>query len=479
MAIFNRYKQLNKNNKDMKINILTISLITLGLLGCKNDDIDDSAVIYEEMNELIVPPLIDSRMSPQPIELNIQDGTHEFFPGVLSHTKGYNGGYLGPTILMHKGDDVHLQFNNNIGESTSVHGHGLHVPGEVDGGPQLRIEPGDTWDVTLPIRQEASTNWYHPHLMGSTAEQVHAGLAGFYLIEDNNSQSLDIPKTYGVDDFPIAIQDRSFLGGRMIDYPVGQTGDLRENTLVINGTVDPFISVPKSNVRLRLLNASNSRSYEIFIKGNLPFHKIATEGGFLESPVQLTKIRMSPGERNEIIIDMSSGDVELMAYYLPERLNNADPNSDPISRVLYLKADQNLNPINTTLSQSLNTIQKHNEGDVIKTRNFNISNGKINGKSMNINVINEMVNKGELEKWKIKSGRHPFHMHGVSFLILSVNGSYPNLEDQGWKDTFMPNGEGEILLRFDYEATNDYPYMYHCHILEHEDAGMMGQFTVQ
>ncbi len=462
----------------MKFKILVLLLITLGLASCNKDE-EDLVVSYEEMNDLFVPLLIDSRMNFQPIQLDIQHGTHEFFPGVPSQTKGFNGSYLGPTIKMYKDEDVHLQFTNNIGAATSVHGHGLHVPGQVDGSPHNRIEPGETWDVTIPIRQEASSNWYHPHLMGSTAEQVHAGIAGFYIVEDDNSQSLGIPKTYGVDDFPIAVQDRAFVDGRMVDYPIGRTDDLREPTLVINGTVDPFVSVPRSNVRLRLLNASNARSYEFFVEGNLPFHKIATEGGFLESPVELTKLRISPGERNEIVIDMSNGDVELMASYLPTRLNNANPNSDPISRVLYLEVDDNLSPLNTNLAQNLNTIQRYNEGDVVNTRTFDVSDGKINGQKMDMNVINETVNRGELEKWTIKSGRHPFHMHGVAFLILSVNGGPPNHEDVGWKDTFMPNGEGEILLRFDYLATEEYPYMYHCHILEHEDAGMMGQFVVQ
>ncbi len=462
----------------MKFKVLALLLITLGSGSCNKDE-EDLVVSYEEMNDLFVPLLIDSRVSFQPIQLDIQQGTHDFFQGVASQTKGFNGGYLGPTILMYRNEDVHLQFTNNIGAATSVHGHGLHVPGEVDGGPHNRIEPGETWDVTIPIRQEASTNWYHPHLMGSTAEQVHAGLAGFYLVEDDNSQSLNIPKTYGVDDFPIAVQDRTFVDGKMLDYPIGRTDDLREPTLVINGTVDPFVSVPRGNVRLRLLNASNARSYEFFVKGNLPFHKIATEGGFLESPVELTKLRISPGERNEIVIDMSNGDVELMAYYLPTRLNNANPNADPISRVLYLEVDDNLSPLNTTLAPNLSSIQRYNAGDVVNTRTFDVSDGKINGQKMDMNVINEIVNRGELEKWTIKSGRHPFHMHGVAFQILSVNGGPPNREDEGWKDTFMPNGEGEILLRFDYLATEEYPYMYHCHILEHEDAGMMGQFIVQ
>ncbi len=460
----------------------TSLLITSILLGsiffsCKKDDIVDMSESFEEMNDLYIPPLIDSQMYPNGIPISIQNGNHEFFDGITSDTRGFNGDYLGPTIRMYQNQDTRMLFTNTIGEVTTVHGHGLHIAGDRDGGPQIRIEPGNTWDVVLPIKQEASTNWYHPHLMGKTAEHVHSGLAGFYIIEDNNSQALNIPKEYGIDDIPLAVQDRTFDNGQMVAYPQGTMDDLREPTLVINGTVDPFISVPRGNVRLRLLNASNARSYEFFIKGNRPFYKIATEGGFLDSPVSLTRLSMAPGERNEIVVDMSEGDIELMAYYLKAKSKHGNSN-DPQERVLYLKVDDSMTVSNTTLAQNLNTIQAYDVNDIVATRYFALEGMTINGLSMDMNVINERVDKGGLEKWVISSGRHPFHMHGTSFYILSINGTPPPPEDQGWKDVIMPYGEAEVLLKFDYEATDQYPYMYHCHILEHEDHGMMGQFTV-
>ncbi|CAL2092889.1 hypothetical protein T190607A02C_60012 [Tenacibaculum sp. 190524A02b] len=219
----------------------------------------------------------------------------------------------------------------------------------------------------------------------------------------------------------------------MVTYPKGQMEDLFEPTLVVNGTIDPYVSVPKGNVRLRLLNASNARSYEFFIKGNKPFYKIATEGGFLEKPVSLTRLSMAPGERNEIVVDMSKGNVELMAYYLKKKSKHGSP-SDQKSRVLYLKVDKSKKAKNKNLSHYLNKIHPHNENDVIKTRHFDLEGMEINGVKMDMNIINERVKKGDLEKWVISSGRHPFHMHGTSFYILSINGSPPLPEDQGWKD---------------------------------------------
>ena len=140
-------------------------------------------------NPLLIPELLDSRTTPE-IELVMQNGAHEFYAGVQSETMGFNGDYLGPTIRLYRDTDVTITFKNNIGEPTTVHGHGLHVTGEIDGGPQSVIQPGESWQITIPVRQEAGTSWYHPHMMGKTAHHVHDGLAGMYLIEDENSQAL-------------------------------------------------------------------------------------------------------------------------------------------------------------------------------------------------------------------------------------------------------------------------------------------------
>ena len=205
-----------------------------------------------------------------------------------------------------------------------MHGHGLHVNGEIDGGPQSVIQPGESWQIKIPVRQEAGTSWYHPHLMAKTAHHVHAGLAGLYLIEDENSQALDLPKEYGVNDIPLIVQDRSFTNEKMNHYAPTEDelkNGLREDILVVNGTVDAYHSVPQGWVRLRLVNGSNARFYRFHFGNDEPFFKIATEGGFLNQPVELASIDMAPGERNEIMIDLSDGsNATLMADLLP-----ADP----------------------------------------------------------------------------------------------------------------------------------------------------------
>lgn len=455
-------------------------------------------------NKLAIPELIDSKDSDSPIEIEIQNTEHEFYSGIKSQTRGFSQSYLGPTIKLYNNQNTQISFKNNLDEPTTVHGHGLHVSGMVDGGPQNRIEPGEKWEVTLPIQQQASTNWYHPHLMGKTSEHVHSGLAGLYIVEDENSMSLPLPKEYGIDDIPLIIQDRDFEQGKMKPYEISDSEMMpgkREGTLVTNGTVDPYIEAPQGWVRLRLLNASNARYYDFHLKDGGSFFKIATEGGFLEKPVEISSLVMTPGERNEIMVDMSAGNTrELLATMMPVDEGVITGFLKRTKRVVELRVDPSKSG-KGQLPEQLNTINKLAREDAAITRTFELSMDmesdhnhgdsnsehahgsmfQINGKSMDISRIDEQINKGDIEIWKIKRDEmdHPFHMHGTSFLILSQNGKAPAPEDQGWKDTVnVGYGWTEIILQFDHEATEDFPYMYHCHILEHEDGGMMGQFTV-
>jgi bilirubin oxidase len=481
----------------MKRYIFMLVFFTVFLSACGiNSSVQNAPQTGQ--NPLLIPELLDSRTTPE-ITLVMQNGAHEFYSGVPSETMGFNGDYLGPTIRLYRDSDVTITFANNIAEPTTVHGHGLHVNGEIDGGPQSAIQPGESWQITIPVRQEAGTSWYHPHLMGKTAHHVHAGLAGLYLIEDENSQALDLPKDYGVNDIPLVVQDRSFTDGKMNHYAAtGQTllDGLREDTLVVNGTVDAYHSVPQDWVRLRLLNGSNARSYRFHFGDDVTFFKIATEGGFLNQPVEMEFIDMAPGERNEIMIDLSDGEnATLIADLLPADPEDADFlfANTPQLNVVELQVDPRIQA-SSTLPETLNDIANFEREDATQIRTFsldmevrggtedNMDMFGVNGQPMDMGLINERINKGEVEIWRITGQRmpHPFHLHGASFQILTLNGEPPTEADRGWKDTVVVWDEvTEIIVRFDHVATDKNPYMLHCHILEHEDYGMMGQFTVE
>ncbi len=453
---------------------------------------------------LPMPKLIDGSQGT-PVDLQIRSGTWSFMPGVKTPTLGFSQDYLGPTIRTRQNSELNLHYQNDWTENVAVHGHGLHVPGIVDGGPQLEIAPGESWQPNLSIVQQAATCWYHSHTHGKTGEQVYRGLAGMTIIDDENSDSLNLPSRYGIDDLPIIIQDRTFDSQGKLVYSLHdahEDGWLGE-TVVINGAISPIAKVPAGKVRLRLLNGANARFYIVQFSDNRTFYKIATDGGLLPAPVALTSMEMSPGERCEIIVDLEdSNPASLLTLFEDEFedeegivanvLSLFDQTETPLpDPSLILVPDKDL-PANTeSLPEKLNSITRPSESDVVVTRDFFLEmegegddhgDMTINGTAMNMSVINERVKKGLWERWRIRSdaGAHPFHVHGCSFLIEEMEGDVAPVDQQGWKDMVVADDDdwASILVRFDYEATDKYPYMYHCHILEHEDMGMMGQFTV-
>ena len=442
-------------------------------------------------NQLFIPPLIDTRKEGTTIFLKMQRGQKEFFKGTPSTTFGYNGNYLGPTIKIYNNQDIQLTTINQIGEATSIHKHGLHVPGSVDGGPQQRIEPGESRTDLLKIRQQASTNWYHPHLMGSTAEHVFKGLAGIFIVEDKNSESLSLPNQYGINDIPLIVQDRQFIDNVMtynngmggmhnsggMNHTIGYMG----NTIMVNGTVAAQKSVPPAWVRLRILNGSNARFYNFSFEDKRTFHVIATEGGFLNHPVAVKNLEVWPGERFEVMVDFSNTD--------RINLNASSSNgSGSLFKVIEFIVDTNIQSDGTLPSQ-LNEIIPYDLEEAEKTRKFSLQTGRviggmmgINGYAMDLSIINEVIPLHQLERWVIRSedfGNHPFHIHGASFQILSMNGGPVPPHEQGWKDVLKVVEQSEVLIRFSHPADSKAPYVYHCHILEHEDRGMMGQFIVE
>ena len=466
-------------------------------------------------SSLPIPPLVDGTRG-EPIDLRIRGGEWSFKPGVKTPTMGFNQDYLGPTIRTRQNSELNLHYQNTLTEGVAVHGHGLHVPGHVDGGPQREIAPGDRWEPALSIVQPAATCWYHSHTHGKTGHQVYSGLAGMMIIDDDITDSMDLPRQYGVDDLPVIIQDRTFDAQGRLVYSLnnaGEDGWLGE-TVVVNGAINPVASVPAGKVRLRLLNGANARFYLVGFADNRTFHKIAVDGGFLESPVPLTMMEMAPGERCEIIVDMADGNsAELLTLFEDElelddvvedifgslldmlgRSENSIPQAS-----LTLRVDGALPAQTAPLPERMTTIVRPKENEIMRTRDFMLTmddddgghdlkeghalmDMAINGVPMDMNVINERVNRGVWERWRIRSnqGEHPFHVHGCSFLIEQMGGEAAPPDQRGWKDMVVLDDDdwSEIVVRFDHPASDRFPYMYHCHILEHEDRGMMGQFTV-
>lgn len=438
---------------------------------------------------LQIPPILEPETDGdrKVFDLELQEGTSELLPGTETTTWGANGAHLGPTLRASRGEDVVVNVANGLSEETTLHWHGMHLPAKADGGPHQMIQPAETWSPNWTIDQPAATLWYHPHPHGETADHVYRGLAGLFLLDDDNE--VDLPDDYGVDDIPVILQDKRFNddGSLDTDAPffstVGQLGD----EILVNGTHAPYLDVERELVRLRVLNASNGRVYNLGFDDDRPFELIGTDGGLLDEPTSLRRVQVSPGERVEIVVRVVPGERTVLRSNAPDlgldfvqrRFSGGDDRFDLVE----LRAADELTA-SPPVPDRLSSAERPDPEDAVTTRTFELSGrSRINGRKMDMNRIDTVVTVDTTEIWEITNGSgnpHNFHIHDVQFQILDVDGDPPPPHLTGPKDTVFipPRRTVRVALRFADHTDPDVPYMYHCHILVHEDAGMMGQFTV-
>lgn len=442
-------------------------------------------------NKLAIPPLLEPERDEQGrkvFELELQAGRSRLLPGATSETWGANGTYLAPTLRASRDDRVRMRVRNRLPETTTIHWHGMHLPAKADGNPHQPIAVGDSWEPEWTIDQPAATLWYHPHMLGVTEDHVYRGITGLFILDDPHTEELALPRTYGVDDIPVIIQDKKFADDGSLDLskgmisPTGLLGD----TILVNGTHDPYLEVTTERVRLRLLNASNARVYNIGLSNDQSFHLIASDGGLLEAPVRMKRIQLSPAERAEIVVDLRRRERVVLRSYEPDlgtnfwegRFSGGDDSFD----LLQLRASVQLQP-SPDLPQQLASIEPL-DAEGTTTRRFELSGqGSINGHEMDMNRIDIAAPAGRVELWEVRnqSGTaHSFHPHGVDFQLLVYGDEPPPPELRGWKDTVYvpPNTSVRFLVRLPEYPDPQTPYMFHCHVLQHEDRGMMGQFIV-
>jgi len=457
---------------------------------------------------LPIPEILDLRAGDTGA-LTAQLSSAQFLQGRRTQTAGYSADYLGPVLRVNRGETARVQLGNSIAEPVSVHWHGLHIEGAQDGGPHNPINPDTTFDAALDIDQPAATLWYHSHIMGRTGAHVWFGLAGMLLVDDPGAMNSGLPDTYGEDDLPLVVQDRIFDGsGAMVYTPRGPSLMMgyRGNEILVNGAIRPEASVPAGLVRLRLLNGSNARIYHFHFEDGRQFTQVGTDGGLLSVPVGMKSLTLAPAERAEIIVDFSDGAaVRLLSGadgnspmgggMMGSMMPNPESDSSGAFEVMRFSVNSGLAPKVSTLANSIAGAPAPDFGAPVRRRSFRLDmmgggmmgmmggggqGMSINGAPMDMAVINQQVKLGETEIWQIDAAemQHPFHVHGTSFQVLSNGGTAVNPATSGLKDVVLVDGKAEILVKFTRTADAASPYMYHCHILEHEDLGMMGQFTV-
>jgi len=463
-------------------------------------------VTAKAQNPLYIPDTLNGPI----YNLTVAYSSKVFFPPNVTDTYGMNGDILAPVLLMNKGDSITLNVINDLNISTTMHWHGFHISAANDGGPHQVIDPGTTWSPSFKVRNDAATYWFHPHLHENTELQVTKGLAGMIIIRDSIESTYDLPRTYGVDDIPLIVQSKSFDAF----YQLASFNSY-DSTILINGTIDPYVEVPSQVIRLRLLATASSRSFLFGLEGDLPFYQIATDGGLLDQPVSMTRLRLSTGERAEILIDLSAlqgqsiflksfaseledgiiggpvaGVSDTLPGYYSNPLNGNDYNLLRLDVVA-----PTTNPV-TSIPSSFAPLNPWNEADVDVSRDmvFTLDTNTlfaspvegpflINNAPFDMDSINVTCFLDEVEIWRLINQTelaHPFHIHDIQFYVLDVNGNPPAPGQHGQKDVVlvMPGDTVRFITQFERFAHPTDPYMFHCHILHHEDEGMMGHFLV-
>lgn len=445
----------------------------------------------------------------------------------------YNGMQLPPVIRARRGDEMFLTLVNQLADDTTIHWHGFKVPGPEDGGPTDPVAPNSTRVYNFTLDQSAASLWFHPHPHGQTAEQVYRGLAGvFVLTDDIDDQLRSANQVPAIEhDIPVLVQDRLFeaevSGERLLTYSADHMSGLgmMGGTTLINGAELPRLSVETRQYTLRLYNASNSRTYDFALHDGRPFHIVGSDGGWLAEPALVNHVVLSPGERAAIVIDFGADQVgdRVMLLSRPFMVGPAmgmsqfhsDPNhggmgggmgggghhggphgtGDPrlpgegfdIMRFDVDVAVTDNVDLYEQLPPNADIWTQMTTGDATIERSFVMSWAHqpgvflINGKHYSEDRVDELVEQGATEIWEITNTSpvpHPFHAHAIQWQVLDRNGAEPAGIERGWKDTVLVNPGDRVRIIGRFEAVNYGKYVYHCHILEHEDAGMMGLFEV-
>ncbi len=445
----------------------------------------------------------------------------------------YNGMQLPPLIRAKRGDEMFLTLVNELADMTTIHWHGFKVPGPEDGGPTEPVSPNATRTYHFTLDQPAASLWFHPHPHGQTAEQVYRGLAGVLIltddIEEQLRQSNRVPAVEH--DIPILVQDRLFdaeiSGERLLTYSDDHMSGfgMMGGTTLVNGVVLPRLGVETRQYTLRLYNASNSRTYDFALSDGRAFFIVGSDGGWLPQPVQADHVVLGAGERAAIVVDFAAdqpGD-RVMLVSRPfmagpamgmSQFNSLEQQAgmggmggmgdghhagagagEPgfpgegtdIMRFDIDVAATDVVQLYDRLPDNAQILTRLSEQDATAMRSFVMTwshtPGRflINGKQYAENRVDELVEAGATEIWEITNISplpHPFHAHAIQWQVLDRNNSQPTGAELGWKDTVLVNPGETVRIIGRFEPVNVGRYVYHCHILEHEDAGMMGVFEV-
>jgi len=484
-------------------------------------------------------------------EVRMKEFFHQFH-SQLPPTRvwGYERQLPGPIIEVEEGECTHILWINDLPDKhflpldrtlhasghnmpevrTVVHLHGAMVEPESDGYPDAWFTNGfgkcgprfSRKVYRYPNQQRPTMLWYHDHALGITRLNVYAGLAGLYIIRNEEERSLNLPS--GVYEIPLVIQDKSFNTDGSLFYPskvdvqdpppdfpdVSITPGFAGDVITVNGKAWPYLEVEPRKYHFRVLNGSNERFYRLRLDSGQQFIQIGSDGGLLQQPYRTDEIVIGPAERCDFVIDFSGQAVGTSVTLLNTARTpfdfGAEPDPFTDGRVMQFRVVEKTAEDTSTIPQFLSRVPRMNECDAVRTRDitFDVTTDRFNRLMFLLNNrdymdgITESPVAGEIECWRLINpglGVHPFHIHQIQFQVLdripfdtvtfnrtgriryTGEPELPHPGDRGWKDTVQahPGYVTRLLVRFGPYTGR---YVYHCHILEHEDYDMMRPFDV-
>ncbi len=434
------------------------------------------------------PPVASALRTGNLVELTLTaaPATLDLGNGLAPEFWAFNGSVPGPTVEANEGDRLRITFRNRLPLASTIHWHGLPVPANQDGNPMDPVAPGAdrVYEFTLPAGC-AGTYWYHPHAHLTTHEQVFRGLAGMFIVRD----PLDPLSRAGATDVPVVVTDlRLDAQGRIapntgFDMIGGRIGSL----LLVNGRIAPRLAVRDGEtLRLRVLNACSARFLEL-TPGRGAFTQVASDGGLLGAPVAgLSSVRVAPAERVELLVT-GAGPVGALATLQTRAHTGAmmmGGASSPAANVLTLETISGP-AVAVTVPAILRPISELPAATatrrIVLTGDGMMSSFAINGRVFDMGRIDAVMRRGEVERWDVVNDSfmdHPFHIHGTQFQVVSRTASGRTTPEPwlAWKDTVDVRAGETVAIKVRQELPG--LRMFHCHILEHEDAGMMATLSV-
>ena len=445
------------------------------------------SVLAASREKLTIPPLMEAKRG-RPIILNMEETGYKLDGSHIVSVWGFNGNYLGPTIRIKSGSFAKLNYHNNLPQSIALYIQGLQASGELFGGAAKVLKKGESWAPIIPIDQPAATCWYRSATLANSAYQTYRGIVGMWLIEDDQSLKSQLPHKYGVDDIPLILQDMEFNGDGLQLFKQNQPHFVG-NRLLVNGQEAPYLEIPRGWIRLRLLNASLARAYDLRLDNDQEMLLIAHDLGFLPKAKSVKSLVLSPGERAEILVNMNEIDnVSLISGSkrgLYDKMKNMLISSDELAdnTVLELRTKGEMSAFNKQPNLTFETdAPAMLQQAVAQTREFNIdvTNGLINQRRFDPRKVDVIARKGTIERWILNASLPVgFTIQGAKFVVESQGEHQFQAEELAWKDTVWVKNKTQILVKFDQSSSGNYPFLFGVSNLMLEDIGCIGVLVVQ